>query len=566
MVRTMKMFGIAGTACFLSAACASEFWVAPDGDDGAAGTMESPFETIQRGVDIAESGDIVWVTVGSYEERVVMKSGIRLRAVEGEEVVLDGSGLTVGEGWDPFVRVEGVVDVLIEGFEMTGLRTDLINRVPVGILVTGASRDVVIRNNILREMGTDFTGMDGGNAHGIAVFGEENEAITGVQIVGNELRDLRLGSSEALVLNGNVSDFLVEGNTVTNCNNIGIDVIGHEEVGPNAELDRARDGIVRANRVTNISSRNNPAYGGDFNNGGGDVAAGGIYVDGGTRILIERNFVDQCDIGIELASEHAGKKTDFVTVRNNVVSNCQGGIWLGGYDEFRGSTEDCVIRNNSFCENQLAGIVFQHYVHRCHVTQNAIVSPVTVPLIAGWVETGEGNVFDWNLYGQDGAAIMEWIWEGVAMEFGGWRGLGFDPHGDFGWPCPVSIENAPHVDDQGRNVGDPNFVAEEGELDFRGAPRILNGRVDVGAFEVDLQGLPDDFNRVKLGADGIVRVGFRGVGRGPQFWESEDLVEWTRLFTKKDVTIYFGPGGWVVEDGRGLAGRYYRVTAEWINE
>ena len=409
-------------------------------------------------------------------------------------------------------------------------------------------------------MGTDFPGMDGGDAHGIAVFGTEGTPITGVEVSGNELRDLSLGSSEALVLNGNVSEFLVEGNVVTNCNNIGIDLIGHEGIGPEGgELDRARDGIVRGNRVTNISSQSNPAY-------GGELSAGGIYVDGGTRILVERNFVEYCDIGIELASEHAGKKTDFVTVRNNVVSECGGGIWLGGYDEFRGATEDCVIRNNSLCGNGVAGIVVQHYVSRCRFTQNAIVSPVAVPLVIGWVETGEGNEFDWNLYGQDGAAIMEWVWEGSGMDFSGWRSQGFDPNGNFGWACPANIEAAPHVNEQGVNDGDPDFVAEDGELDFRGAPRVLEGRVDVGAFEVDSQGLPGEFNRVKLGADGIVRVRFQGVGRSPRFWESADLINWTRIPVERNLTIYFGGSGWIVEDGRRLGKRYYRVTAEWINE
>lgn len=34
-----------------------------------------------------------------------------------------------------------------------------------------------------------------------------------------------------------------------------------------------------------------------------------FYVDGGTRILIERNIVHDVDYGIELASEHSGGNT-----------------------------------------------------------------------------------------------------------------------------------------------------------------------------------------------------------------------------------------------------------------
>ena len=370
------------------------------------------------------------------------------------------------------------------------------------------------------------------------------------------------------MVNGNVSGFLVEGNSVTDCNNIGIDVIGHEGTGPGGELDRARDGILRANRVTGITSQFNPAYGGDFETGGGGLAAGGIYVDGGTRILVERNFVSECDIGIELASEHAGKKTDFVTVRNNIVSRCWGGIYLGGYDELRGSTEDCVIRNNSLCQNEEAAIIFQHFVHNCHVAQNAITSPVTVPFVVAYYESYSGNTFDWNLYGVEGASVPVWIWKGAEIEFPGWRSAGFDINGDFGWACERADERVPHITtSQGVNAGAPDFMADEGEFDFRGAPRVLNGRVDVGAFEVDSEGLPVEPEKVKLGKDGIVRVVFRGVGRGPRFWESTDMVTWTRISWGPNLAIYSGGPGWVVEDGRRLDGtKFYRVTAEWLNE
>ena len=82
-------------------------------------------------------------------------------------------------------------------------------------------------------MGTTFQASDGGDAHGIGVFGTTaDHPIEELEIVDNDLANLTLGSSEALVVNGNVKDFLIEGNRVHDTNNIGIDVIGIEGSAP----------------------------------------------------------------------------------------------------------------------------------------------------------------------------------------------------------------------------------------------------------------------------------------------------------------------------------------------
>ena len=72
----------------------------------------------------------------------------------------------------------------------------------------------------------------------------------------------------------------------------------------------------------------------------------------GGRIVIERNIVHHSNLGVELASEHAGKNTSYITLRNNFFyNNTQAGIAIGGYDKRRGSTENCVIVNNTLYNN-----------------------------------------------------------------------------------------------------------------------------------------------------------------------------------------------------------------------
>ena len=67
-------------------------------------------------------------------------------------------------------------------------------------------------------------------------------------------------------------------------------------------MDSARDGVIRGNTVWNVDSYGNPAY-------GTDRSADGIYVDGGRDVLVEGNVVHDVNIGIEFASEHAGRAT-----------------------------------------------------------------------------------------------------------------------------------------------------------------------------------------------------------------------------------------------------------------
>ena len=62
--------------------------------------------------------------------------------------------------------------------------------------MTGAADHVRLVDNVVRDMGTTFEGRNGGDAHGIGVFGTEaDHPIEEVQIVGNELANLTLGSS-----------------------------------------------------------------------------------------------------------------------------------------------------------------------------------------------------------------------------------------------------------------------------------------------------------------------------------------------------------------------------------
>ena len=168
-------------------------------------------------------------------------------------------------------------------------------------------------------------------------------------IDGNEVHHLKTGSSESLVVNGNVTNFRITHNVVHDNNNIGIDVIGFERTAPDPAVDQARDGVVSGNLVYNITSRGNPAY-------RNDETSDGIYVDGGTRILIEQNVIHDVDFGIELASEHKDRATSYITARNNLIYHCHtAGVSIGGYAPERGHTDHSTVINNTLYENDTSG-------------------------------------------------------------------------------------------------------------------------------------------------------------------------------------------------------------------
>ena len=91
---------------------------------------------------------------GTYAQRVdIHVSGepgrpITFAPAPGEAVVLDGSSLEVPAGQSAMIGVDSQRYVTIQGFEITGYRSDASGHVPIGILVTGAADHVRLDGNV----------------------------------------------------------------------------------------------------------------------------------------------------------------------------------------------------------------------------------------------------------------------------------------------------------------------------------------------------------------------------------------------------------------------------------
>jgi hypothetical protein len=483
----------------------SGLYVSTNGEDSNPGTIAKPLRTIQHAADIAKPGDTVYVREGSYCQQLAVKvSGnaeqgfITFQSQPGEHAILDGSCLTPPEGESSMVKLTNVSFVRVQGLEIRNYRTSEYGSAPAGIRVFGGGSHIEILHNdvhhIEQNSARQLRPGSGANGFGIAVYGTDAKTpISDLIIEGNEVHHLKTGSSESLVVNGNVAGFRITKNSVHDNNNIGIDVIGFEHTAPDPAVDRARDGVVSENSVYSITARGNPAYG-----EGPD--SDGIYVDGGTRILIERNIVHDVDFGIELASEHRVGSTSHILARNNLIYSCHApGFSIGGYDLKRGITEDAVIVNNTLYKNDTwktgQGEFLMQFYMRNNVFKNNIVyvgeQGRAMASKSGRMEGGAPTVtMDHNIYYfPSGSKAVKWTFD--QKDYSSFEeyvaATGDDQNSRFADPRfvdPDAHDFHLQPDSPARNGGDDLGSAMVGDQDLDGHPRVRDKKIDCGCYEM----------------------------------------------------------------------------------
>ena len=497
----------------------AEYFVSTAGVDTNPGTLGSPWRTIQKAANSVVPGDTVSVLAGTYAERVTISGKrataalpivFRTRPGDATRAAIDQTGVTPPAGTSALLTMTNCDFVRIENLEIRNYTTTADTRTPIGILVNGDGTDVRITGCLVHDIWQSNTasGNFNANAFGILVYGSAAAPIQNFVLDACEVRTLRTGASESVVLNGNVTGFSVTNNSVHDCNNIGIDFIGFEGTAPTEALDQARNGTCSGNTVWNIDSKFNPAYGGNFGAGGGNGtrSAPGIYVDGGRDILIERNHVYSCNFAISLGSEHLGKVTTNVALRNNVLHHCHvGGIVLGGSDNTQnGGTASCTISNNTLYQNDTVGygggqVSLQHFITATTIRQNIMVcNASTAQFVLKDNATGAfaANAIDWNLYSGAPATTVEFIWNNATKAtFAAWQSASAQDANSFFNATPAFVGAsltaaspasafALQTTSPAVNAGNPAFTAQPGEKDYKGRSRIATGRVDIGADEV----------------------------------------------------------------------------------
>ncbi len=479
---------------FAAAQAGKTFYVSTSGNDSNAGTVGSPWRTIQHAANSVTAGATVDVRGGTYNESVTIAvSGnssagyIIFQSYPGESAILDGTGVACcgSSGVNGLFNIVDESYLIISGFVIQNYSTASASQTPAGIWITGTGSNLQILNNNVH--GIISKSEKNGNAFGIAVYGTSATPISALTISGNQVYGNKTGNSETVNVDGNVQNFTISNNIVHDNDNIGIDAIGFEGVGPSGH-DQATNGEISGNTIYNITSYGNPAYGKQY-------AADGIYCDGCSYVTIERNLVYTSDLNIEVASEHKGHTASYVTVRNNLVYNGNSnGISIGGYSSGVGGTDHCTIVGNTLFENDTKNTGSGEFQVQFYATNNIFKNNIVYAtsqglLINNYTKSEASPVdVDYNVYYSSAGANSQWIWEKKAYTgFAAYQaGSGEDAHSYFADPEFLSITTPNlHVKagsvavNDGINLGS----AVVGTTDYAGNPRVKGSNIDIGAYE-----------------------------------------------------------------------------------
>ena len=496
------------TSTSTPASAGRSFYVSTAGSNANPGTIAKPWRTISKAASTVAPGSTVYVRGGVYHERVVVQvSGsasagfVQFQSFPGELAIIDGTGVTMPQAISTPIGIFQITNrnyVAVLGLVLRNWKANDQNDFPAGISVTGYGSHIQLTHNQIYAIANP-TGTCGGQppncgAHGLAVYGTSGTAsLNNLVIDGNELYNLTLGQSESMALNGNVQSWSVTNNIVHDNNNIGIDAIGFEPTSPNPAVNQARDGYISGNVVYNINDNNNPAYPPN------DNSADGIYVDGGTRITIERNVLHNNNLGLELASEHAAHVTSYVVARSNLIySNTAPGVSIGGFDSSVGSTDHCTIINNTLFQNDSTPndgsgeFQMQFFPNdgtaADNLFENNIVFANNQGVLINNPFAHPAASLDHNLYYASDPNDVSWVYNNQTYtSLASYRShTGQDLNSKFANPKFLKaampdlwvLAGSPAI-----NAGFDPGVAVRGTVDQAGFPRMQGAAIDIGAYE-----------------------------------------------------------------------------------
>jgi len=329
----------------------------------------------------------------------INRSKTRLTGLKGNQVRMSKNRRTNGFY---FQVTQGVNQVIFSDLNLDG---ENIEKFPdifgIGSYASNISQVMLSNNRIANFHGNE-------NAHAIAFYGigaTDEEAINNIIIENNQISDMRTGSSESIVINGNVRQWEIVGNMIERVNNIAIDAIGGEGTAPTQFLpdgrvspgtfDAARFGFIENNTVIDMSTKNNPAYGNQ------ESWSGAIYIDGARSIRIAGNTVSNAPWALVIGAENCVTSSHIQMFDNTSNGSRYGDVLIGGYadggylediqincdphtsidkSEGHGDVSNLDVRNNRLNSNKDGSNLFLGNTVLQHRIKHSTIEPPVVRL------------------------------------------------------------------------------------------------------------------------------------------------------------------------------------------
>ena len=460
-------------------------------DDGPA-----DFSNIQAAIDDANDGDIIIVNPGTYTgngNRDIDFKGkaITVRSADPNDPNIVAATIIDCEGSDEdnhrgfYFRSGEDTNSILEGLTITnGLHST-----GAGICCLGSSP--TIRNNIITGNETGFDGdggagigcwngaspiitnniisdnicAPGGGGGGIRCYDRCSPAITNCTFSRNSLGGIKINNSNPTISNctfegnlgGGVSSSSFSSPIFINCTFIG----NSSKTGGGMRVYESNPTLINCSFIQNVAT----------------MRGGGIWVygwDTASPTLINCTFAGNsaANYGGGMYNRDSTRTTLVnCTFTGNSADDAGGAVYNYGYDwSVRITLNNCTFSGNSAANgNDLA-------------CDSPYGPPSNVQVTNCILWDGENPI--WN---NDGSTIT------ITYS---------DVHGD--WPGEGNIDAAPcFVDPDGADdipgteddnlrlstgspcidAGDPNYIAGPNETDLEGKPRVIGGRVDMGAYE-----------------------------------------------------------------------------------
>ncbi|GAB3981972.1 hypothetical protein GCM10028806_52730 [Spirosoma terrae] len=495
--------------CWTTSSFAQSYYVCQscgNANDSNPGTLASPWKTIGRSCQAGAvlPGSTVYIRSGTYYEKLTVNVAgaqnqpITFRPYNTDLVRVDG-----GSAAGVLLAIRNKSYLIIDGLTFQnaiGSNSD-------GIQISGNAQSITIKNCTINTIAFDATlntptNASLHNAHGILVKGDDPvNPISNFLMQGNTINQIKPGYSEGITFVGNIDNFQVLDNIVSNIANIGMVFAGYYSWAcpscPQTATtqNQARRGTISRNQV--ISCRGPLAF------------AAGIYADGSKDLVIEGNVVRDCQRGIQINCENpssiAGASASNISIRNNLIyKNSRAGLGLGShsYSTNLGKVTSCSVVNNSLFDNFIDrpeatattnedfGEMTLSYSENCVVENNIFHAGNRQRLLNSYDTPASVNLrFNYNLWFTNNANPFWVLFSSVYYGLNAFRtGTGQEANGAFGNPAFVStspgINLALTSTSAAINLGNPAATsALAGSLDYSQQARFRAGRIDAGAYE-----------------------------------------------------------------------------------